>query len=452
MVEQVSGRFLVAWRGDEEIFGPDIELDQQLFAAFALDPSLASAVRFPAQSEAYGSVEGLYQECREVFTSHLPTLTDADADLVAAYVMSTWVSEALPSLPFLHVAAPEGQAGVISELMACLCRRGLRLQRLSTRELLKLPEGLRPTVVASHPGERVAQEIASACSAPDAYRMQDGRCVRLEICAVLVGGEALEGGLGLTLAPTGDYVRVGRENADLIAAHLLPRLLRFRFLRYGAVAAAAVDVPQLSPQIRGVALWLLAALEGAPAIQARLVSALTMQDEQQKTERAMSIEGVVAEVLLALVHEERQSVSNREIAELAEDLAGARRIPQASAKRVGAIVRRFGLSPYRTRFGFAIDLQSLQIHEIAQTVGVTAVPTSNSCDLCQCSEDRSKGEHSTRDANDDVETTKADLLKQTPINDVHDVHDVHDVRDVHKHAVIASSSGRQSAQQPESEA
>jgi hypothetical protein len=453
IVEQLAAGMLAVWRHGAEAFGPVVEAGLRTFAPQPLHPSLSAAVRFPVESLPYISEESLFEEICSLFTRYLPSLPKHAADLMAGYVMGTWVSDLLATRPVLHVSAAPGHDRVLLDLFSALCRRALPLHAFSMSEVAKLPERLHPTLVVPHPGARGARDIRQACASPGSFRLHAGQCLQVAFNAVVLGrSDDFDGALSISVPKGTGYRRLSPYEAEEIARRYQPQLLRFRFIRHHTVGASAVDVPQLSPALRIVAHSVLAPLEGIPNLRARLIRGLVLEDEQKKNQLAHSAEGALAEVLLALTHEGQHSITVGELSHLVEALAHARGTGGGNAKQVGAMVRNFGLRSRRTRHGYVVELDRAGIHGLARQFGALATPGVSPCRECEeaavssevCDDLETVGEAHPQAIGE--EGSPNDVYTSSDHSDVHHGADVHYVHDVHADAATTRVSQASPAQ------
>ena len=370
-IERLSDQRLLLRRNGEELIGPTVSHNGQVYAAALLDPKLEALIALPAETSDFGTIESLATELSMAISSYL-ALDEETALLVAAFVLSTWVIECLPSTVCLNPWGPAGTETNLIEILSSLCRHPLRLVEPSLRELASLPEGLCPTLILKQPSARVLGRLLAAAGEPDVQLLQGGRLVNLR-CATVVCSQypIVVRALPIPLISSESrYRRLSKADLQNLAEEFHPRLLRYRLTQHLPVAASPFDEPNFAPEARVLARLLGAAVEGASAVQGRIVAALEPLDEQHKSEQAQSLSAIVLEALLALCHEDNKSVYVFELTEVANTiLFGRQDHRELSPKAVGAILRNeLGLAAKRSGPGYELPLTNdlrARVHRLA---------------------------------------------------------------------------------------
>jgi hypothetical protein len=385
-IECIRQNLLVLWSEGKEQIRPMVEYGGHVYAAAKLDSKLEQALQLPDKTEDFASIEDLIADISKLINGYV-ALDEPTTLLVASFVLSTWMIDCLPNAPCLNLWGAVGTQTTLVRLLACLCRRPLRLLEPSVRELLNLPDGLSPTLILQQPTERSLARLLTAAAEPEIALLRGGHIINLGSATVVCSQEPTTApALRIELASNhAEYRRIGKAEAKQWADEFQPRLLRYRLSRHRQVAKSEFDHPSFAPETRLIARILGASLEGS-AVQKRVVAALSQIDEQSKAERSQGLDAIVSEALLALCHENKQKVSVLEITKLANGiLLGRHENQELTPKMIGAILRRkLGLRTERSGAGYELKLTGairLRIHSLAAGYSVLSMqnPTRNCC-------------------------------------------------------------------------
>jgi hypothetical protein len=390
-IDRLRQNLLVLWhKGDEQIQAT-VECNGRIYAAAALDSRLEEVLRLPARTEDFGTTESLTADVSQLIRRYT-VLDDAAALLVTSFIVSTWVVDCLPSAPCLNVWGPAGTETVLVDLLSCLCRHPLRVAEPSVRDLLSLPPGLSPTLIIKQPSERTLTRLLAATTEPDVNLLRDGRCINVQCPTIVCTGEPVAASaLSFRLVPDkAEYRRIGKREAQELAEKFQPRLMRYRLSQHRLVADSHFDRPAFAPDTRLLARILGASVEGSPALQGRIVDALSRMDEQCKVEQSQGLGAVVLEALLVLCHEHKPRALVLEVTTLANGiLLGRHENLELTPKAVGGIMRK-KLGLWTERHGPGYELQLIGetpklIHHLAAAYNVLSLQ--NPVDDClQCEE------------------------------------------------------------------
>jgi hypothetical protein len=403
-LEVVADNQLLQWRGGRQEIASTLFLENRPYVAAPLDPSLAQAIRFPGGCEPFASLADLVAELEWALGTY--TALDAGSRLtIAAFILSTWVAECVPTAPLLHVTGVLGAEAELMSVLACLCRRALVVADAPLQELCALPAGLYPTIIVRQPSKRTVRSLLDSAATPNPTLLRGGRLINFRHAAVLCSRAPLPAPAhSVQVLPSAEpYLRISAEEAQQLSDRLLPRLLFYRFSHHQKVSSSGFDCPQFSPELRMVGRVLGSTLSGSLELQQRLVQALAPFDEQYQVERSQQYAAVVIEACLALIKEKRESAQVEEIKNLVNAILLGRHEPaNLGARKVGDILRHeLGLYTKRRAPGYQLTFNSANCARIKR---LTEVHSVLSLQLEEYS---------------------------TDVHDVQDVLDVHDVHDVH---------------------
>ncbi len=373
------------------------------------------------------------------------SLDDGAALLVAAFVLATWVMEQLPSALCLNLWGPPGSQERLVALLACLCRRAIRVVDPSVRQLSKLPVGVLSTLILTNPSRPNLTHLLSALGTPDAVVLQGGGFVNLRYATIVSTQEPVSAPvIYIRGLPAGRGEKnLSSAEAGALAEHFQPRLLAYRFNRQVAVSSSEVDASDFEPEIRLMVRTLGAALEGSWPRLTDVARALEKLDQQAKSKRSHSLAALTLEALLALYHSDQSSVYVLHVADLVNTIAMGRHDPRGvTARKVGSILRKkLGLAPDKsTSRGFAISFDNdtaRRIHRLAASYSVLS--RGKECELCReqwpPDEDANNSSGQVEATPDRVDVAELndgiDLANEQNVHNVHNVHDTHDTHDTH---------------------
>jgi hypothetical protein len=377
-IELLRDHRLVLRQNGEEVTASSLSCHGQTYAAALLSPKLEEFLPLPPGTADFGRVEDLVADLSLAIGTKVG-LDEEAALLVASYILSTWVIDCLPGMVCLNLWGPAGADSTLVELLACVCRRPLRLAEPSVRELASLADDLGPTVILREPSQRVLSQLLAAAGEPNTLLVRAGGLVHLR-CAIVACTQypVAVPALTIPLLPAETKYRISKAEAQQLSEELQPRLLRYRLMQHLEVANSQFDVTGFAPQARVLGRILGATAEGAPGVQARIVDALQQFDEQFKSGQAQGLDAVVLEALLALCHEDRNSARVLEVTEVANTiLLGRHDHRELSPKAVGGILRsELGLSMKRRGPGYDLSLTNdirARLHRLASTHNVLSM-------------------------------------------------------------------------------
>jgi hypothetical protein len=415
VIDQLQGNQLVLWQQGREDIAPSHEHKGRTYTANPLDPRLEQLLCLPLRSADFGTGDALISDLSKLLSAYL-ALDDSATLLIATFILSTWVVDCLPVAPCLNPCGDAEIEPTLLDLMACLCRRPLRVTEPSLAQLAKLPAGLCPTLIVKNPKPRSMVQLVAALTDRDANFLRSGRVVNLQCASVAHTQEPLRlPALPILLhASYAPYRRMRRSEAQQLADEFQPRLLRYRLVQHQLVAQSQFDYCAFGPQTRLLARMLGASVEGMPKVQQAIVDALVHLDEQCKSDRSQGTDAVVLEALLVLCHEGKPEAFVAEVSELANGIfLGRNERLELSPKAVGGILREhLGLYTERRAAGYRLMLTEnlrRRIHQLA--AGYNVLSMLKSADRCPfCFE---------------VQVPKAVRYPLQTLN-VHHVHQVHE--------------------------
>jgi hypothetical protein len=372
----------------------EIRYANRVYVPMPIDPSVANAVRFPTRVAPSESTRKLFTAVHALLASHLGQLDPCVTAIVFA-IFASWLSPVLPMAPILSIFAPTGSPKkLVLLLLKMLCRHPLCLVGLRRSDLLRVPMLLQPSLLLDEPDSNPTMEAILNASSQRGTHITCGRGVlNLFGPKIIVSSKPhLEtDALRTALIPTaGNLPPLDKRTVEEIAEEFQARFLGYLLRNAGSAQTPGFDVSQFSLPVRDIALGFGAAVVDNE-LQARILPLLSVQDEEIRSDRALTIDAVVLEALVSFIHEARCSkLRTTSIAgRVSAIYQGRGSDQQPSAESVGRTIKRLGIPSGRIeRAGNGVDLSELTcrtIHKLAQSHGVRAMETGlpSSCRYCR---------------------------------------------------------------------
>ena len=402
LVERVANGTLVLAGEENLIPTAEVTVGGNIYRAGQLAPSLELALKLPLSAACPNMVD-LFAEITSTLTG-FAGVAGEEAPLLAAAVLASWVSDALP-LP-LHIAIV-GIGGLtrLKSVLASLVRYPLVLADVRAIELGTLPAGIEPTLLVSQPSPRTLRQLAMTQERGN-FHLKAGNLLAVPHCTCFTFSSAPIDRAALTVNVTQANSRpVAKFQLEQLESTLRPQLLGFRLARWGAVALAQFDSPELTSEVRAAAQCLGRTLEGHPDAQQSVVHALRAEEERRRTDLQESDAGVTLQALFTLAHDEESDRSVQAITKVANALAAAEG-HRFSERAIGSILReQLGFCTQRHAAGYRVLLSRTageRLHRMALEFRLTApLFPREGCDLCVA------------------------MKTDSDLNDLHDVHEVH---------------------------
>jgi hypothetical protein len=106
---------------------PEISDANRAYAPISVDPSVATATRFPSRVAPPEPTISLFTDAQAFLNSHLGQLEPCITAMVFA-IFATWLAPVLPAAPILSIFVPPGGPKKrVLQIFNALCRRPLRL-------------------------------------------------------------------------------------------------------------------------------------------------------------------------------------------------------------------------------------------------------------------------------------------------------------------------------------
>jgi hypothetical protein len=149
---------LLHWNGQCASIAPEIRHAGRVYKPVELDASIRRAIRLASGVADYIAPGALFRELADLFQQYIG-VPETEAFLIAAWNVTSWFSDCLPSPPPLVVSGPDlSHAIKLFRLNRSLCRRGLILAGITRSALGWLPMELRPTMMIAALSSRGGEE------------------------------------------------------------------------------------------------------------------------------------------------------------------------------------------------------------------------------------------------------------------------------------------------------
>lgn len=353
-------RLLVSKHGRTTI-ADEVESNEQIFRAPALNPSIAKALCLPAEILPGGSSNERIDEIISALEGPIH-LTARDYLLAASFSLSTWFPEWIDVYPYLVITGPSGSGkSTFLRLLRCFCRRPILLGDISTAALYRLADQVSPTLLLDEcefdgtRGSRTLRRFLRMGNAGGQYVARGGEVFDGSCPKVICVNEAIEDvalstrAIHISILPSNrDLEPVDKSTLDRIADEQQAKLLGFRIenrLRVCVPSLATTDrTKAFSPKLRDIARALLAPLFGDERLESELIQALEAQDDEAVVERSNEPMWQVANVLFGCCHQACPGEATvGSIAEKVNRLRIEAGLKPFTARKVGAILKILGV-------------------------------------------------------------------------------------------------------------
>jgi hypothetical protein len=372
----------------------EISHANRAYAPISVDPSVATAIRFPSRVASRETTRNLFTDAHGFLSSHLGQL-DVCITALVFVIFATWLTPVLPTAPVLSIFVPPGAPkNRVLQILNMMCRRPLRLIALKRNDIPRVPMYLQPTLLLDEPDSSPAMHaILNASTERGMYISQPQGMVEVFGPKIILSRKLLleSDALRIALIPqTGQAPFLDKETEEKIADEFQARFLGYFIRNSRNVSVPAFDVNKLSPPMRELAQTFGAAIIGDDELQQRILSLLNLQDEEIRADRALSDDAVLLEALIFSIHVGSTRVRTRSIAEKACAIFKGRGSDKTlSPESAGWAIKRLGIPGGRIdRAGNGVELTESTcrlIHRLAQSHGVRAMDQAlpGGCRFCR---------------------------------------------------------------------
>ncbi len=364
---------LHSWDGRRTTTACKIEHGGMFYVPKTLARGLVQSVRFGPPSLPFASTAKLISSLRQFLSTYASLQPDV-ADLLVAFVLSTWFCDCMPVAPVLYLFGPDSVVSHVLRLLGCLCRRSVLLGDVDFEGLATLPNRLGATLLINQRdlGRRVRRALLA--SNRRHFCVVRGRR-RLDLYGAKAfsceGFLADEGGLRVSVSPSKDPPAYLTDSEERVVAHgFQAKLLRYRMVHYERVRANRVDCSAFVPEMREEASTWLAPIFDCRELSKSVFEEISRQSREAAGARFFDPKCVVVEAALFFCH--KPDAGHFFVGELAEKindlLQGRHEESKLSAKRVGLVLRELGIYGDRVAEGYKIvltDVLKERVHQLA---------------------------------------------------------------------------------------
>jgi hypothetical protein len=358
------------------------------YAPAALCRGLATRVRFPVTSKAFGSTARLVASMREFLSRYIGLAPEA-AFLLIAFALASHFVDCLPVAPVLFLLGPEIETSLVLRLLACVCRRPILLGDVDLAALATLPSQLDATLLINQ--RNLPQRVMRILRASNDRHF----CIAHGNEPLnTYGAKAFSAdpefedriGLHISLSPARDPLPDLTDAAEKgITDQFQAKLLRFRMVNYRRVRDAQIECGDFVSEMRDEVHTWLAPICDCPDLQTSVARSLVGKSRELAGNRVSDDRCLIAEAALFFCHKENTEYFF--VGELAECvnalLQGRHEDRTLTSKRVGLLLRAVGIHGERVVRGYKIELTDavrLQIHRIARAYNVLSMQD----DIARC--------------------------------------------------------------------
>ncbi len=388
--EKSGGLRMHVHKGSRFSTTSEVQHGRYVYFPAPIGEGLAQAVRFPPPSAHFGSPSKLTESIAKFICDFGKTPRE-DADLLAAFAISTWFVDCFARAPLLHLTGSYMRVHSIMRLLACVCRRPILLGRLDLAALSTLPEGLEATLLIHE--EKLPRSLTRIL---DTSRYRDIKIPLKKSWIHAYGARVLfsdpmaldAAALRIDLSSVGGMPELKDDVERTIAADFQAKLLRYRMVQYDAVKGSHFNSSDFVPQMQEVVRALITPLIDCGEFRESILSSLTSRNKDCAGARFTDLNCLVIEAALAFCHDSiKEAFFVKDIADAADAiLEGRHEDSKISPKAAGQTLRGLGLFPERVTNGYQLTLSDVhreKIHGLAQEYNVPSLDEgTRRCDYC----------------------------------------------------------------------
>lgn len=388
---------LILWEKGKIKTGPFIEHQGTLYRPALAQHNKLGSMLLPHGVRPYGSKRKLCDSVGCTLNQYLP-LSSRDTECVTQFVLHTYVADAHPFSPVLHLLESPNLWGVHAvRLLRALCYHAISFTNPEPKILDQVPTALNFTFIAQTSRLSPAFErLIGATRHQDAmFRGARGLVARKFPAVLFTHSHMTDPNLEVASlrihlpSSRSNVPRVTPEVAARIASDLQPMLLDFRLKNFGLIRKSQFDLPELQPATRELAYALCAVVSDDPDLRPRITGMFEEIDEDYRAAQSQTVEAVVAECAFLFAHDEgRADFTVGELTECVNVVLRERGESNAmKPKAVGWKMNGIGLRTISIGSkGRGLRLSKAQrtrIHDIARHYNVRSLFTvAKPCALC----------------------------------------------------------------------
>jgi hypothetical protein len=301
----------VFWDGKSAETSGQFARQGETFVPPKIDPTILRSLQLPASAVEYGSTRKLFTEISSLI-SQVTEGTDGVVELLASFVLATWLKDFLPFAPFLWIVTPPAATSApLAQMLKVLCRHALVVDDISSAGFRSLPMDLRPTLLTEifQPSRRELN-LLRASTRSGALIAVGGKVIDASCAKIVFAPEPLRDPasagfpLELVLPAAREYIPLmGAAETERIAAEYQAKLLCYRLANSAKVQTTpAFDLGKFTVVMQQVAHSLSASIVDDDELQVQIVRLLESVDGEIRVSHTSLLLAIVVEALLARCH------------------------------------------------------------------------------------------------------------------------------------------------------
>ena len=284
-----------------------------------------------------------------VAQTHLP---EDVAELVAFWIISTWLQDALTLFPLLVITGPAHDATVVLRLLQDLCRVAGLMADFKRGDLKDLNFSFHTNLISAPNLDNRTAALLGNLTNPGFMIVEQRSYLRCSASRAIYLGEEvaikkIQHSIHINIAPTNGAPPSPPEWLPRYVRALPQYLEHYREKNVDQVRRSTFNPSGVTSEEAAIAKALGSCIVDAPELQQKLVSLLKAQDQQHRSQQSGSVEALVVEAVLALSRQERKHAFTSEIADEANRLAKLR--GESLKLKPETVGRRLGKLGLRTR-------------------------------------------------------------------------------------------------------
>ena len=382
---------LLHYTGESTKMTQEVRCAGRLYRPIELHASIKRAIHLPRGIADAVTPAAMFHELAALYQDHIG-MPEAEAFLVAAWTVTTWFADFLPSPPPLIVSGSNlSQAVKLFSLARCTVRRGLILGDFSRRALGSLPMEIRPTIMLAQANfsDKVWAMLTASNYQSSFIPGRQGTVLNVACSKALFAGtngnsRNTENSIQVTLLPArssptllddGEQERI----ADRFQAQLLRyRLDHVRKLRVQAARNSGSSKEGTKTSSGDLAGSLKLCMPDEAGVRQNLATVLEYQEQDRRRRISCDVNAVIVEVLWAELQDPDADIGVSRVADCTNSILHSRGETRVySAEEIGWKLRQMGIvrHPGRTCNSVRFSRETWQcVHELARVFGLSLRP------------------------------------------------------------------------------
>ncbi len=386
--ENPNRTLFAVWRDGEVQYVDKLAYRDHILIPIPRTNPVLSHVRLPRGASPYASVQSLLEDI-ECFISGSLVLQRGQHEVLANFVLATWLVDRLPVAPYvLAVGLAQSGKTTLLEVLSFLCRRPVLTADISSAAFYQACALLTPTLLIDEAGSptnlNALRHILRSGTTRSVRAMRKNQILHAFGAKVLSWPElpddpALNSRcilLPMVESNRADLVRTTDPDLEKRAVELQNSFLQFRFEKYRNVHLPNISgTEELGPRARDLFLSVAAPSAEDPERCRLLLSNFKIQDRMSREPLPLAQHAVLRALFLIIHFAPRGYVQIKDLTTtvnliLSDSHEGFRLQP----RKVGAALTSLGFwQRERTNYGWTVGIPKEsreRIHRLAKIYGV----------------------------------------------------------------------------------